>query len=90
MKIAHSWSCYVSSNRLQIPSFCSTAQIAGLQLLNPCVPSMDVQPLPTVDEMTGIVGEVGEGASGIVWSADWDADSIGKTRKVALKILRAP
>ena len=53
------------------------------------MPSMDVQPLPTVDEKRLVLLEkLGEGASGIVWSADWDADSIGKTRKVALKVFK--
>ena len=56
---------------------------------NPCVPSMDVQPLPIVDEKRLVLLEkLGEGASGIVWSADWDAEFDRKTRKVALKIFK--
>ena len=43
---------------------------------------MDVQPLPIVDEKRLVLLEkLGEGASGIVWSADWDADSTGKLGK---------
>jgi serine/threonine protein kinase len=50
---------------------------------------MDVQPLPIVDEKRLVLLEkLGEGASGIVWSADWDADSTGNTRKVAIKIFK--
>lgn len=82
----------ISSNRLQeIPAFLfDLPRLAWLAIAgNPCIPSLDVQPLPNIDENKLVLLErLGEGASGVVWSADWNADSTENTTQVAVKIFK--
>ena len=82
----------ISSNRLQeIPAFLfDLPRLAWLAIAgNPCIPSLDAQPLPNIDENKLVLLErLGEGASGVVWSADWNANSTENTTQVAVKIFK--